>query len=166
MNISRYMTEDLIRLEMTTRLEEPSENGSFEKWQANAKQTVLKELVDLLDSGARVGNRSKLLIDYVNREKQATTSIGHGIAVPHIRSIQAKDFMLGFGRSTDGYEFASIDNQPVHMFFVMAAPPYDDSLYLKVFKSLAEILVDENTREQLMTAEHPGEIIRIIKSVE
>ena len=160
------MTEDLIRLEMTTKLDEPPENGSRDKWQINAKQTVLKELVDILDSGARVGNTSKLLIDFVNREKQATTSIGFGIAFPHIRSIQAKDFMLGFARSSEGYEYASVDKEPVHMFFVMAAPPYDDSLYLKVFKALAEILRDEETREQLMNAEHPGEIIRIIKSAE
>lgn len=151
---------------MTTAIEEMPENGSFEKWQMNTKQAVLKELVDLLDSGARVGNRSKLLIDFFNREKQATTSIGHGVAVPHIRSLQAKDFMIGFARSTQGYEFEAVDNQPVHMFFVMAAPPYDDSLYLKVFKALAMLLRDESIREQLMTAEHPGEIIRIIRSVE
>lgn len=160
------MTEALIRLEMTTQLEEPSENGSLEKWQLNAKQAVLAELVELLDRGSRVGNQTKMLLDYVNREKQATTSIGHGIALPHIRSRQARDFMIGFARSKEGYEFASIDNQPVHMFFVMAAPPHDDTLYLKVFKALAEILADETVREQLMEAEQPGEIIRIIKAVE
>lgn len=166
MNISRYMTEELIKLEMTTEIGEPPENGSFSKWQISAKETVLKELVELLDSGARVGNPTKLLVDMVNREKQATTSIGFGIAVPHIRSNQAKDFMIGFARSEVGYEFDSIDNEPVRMFFVMAAPPYDDSLYLKVFKTLAEMLSFEELRTQLLEATQPGEIIRAIKAVE
>jgi PTS system fructose-specific IIC component len=127
---------------------------------------VIEELVELLDSSYRIGNRSKLLIDFINREKKATTAIGHGVAVPHIRSMQAKDFMLAFARSAEGYEFDAPDGKPVHLFFVMAAPPYDDSLYLKAFKSLAEMLRYEQFREELLNMESPGEIVRVMRSME
>jgi len=53
-----------------------------------------------------------------------------------------------------------------HMFFIMAAPPYDDSLYLKVFKSLSENLQYESFREELMNAQIPFDIIRAFKNVE
>jgi mannitol/fructose-specific phosphotransferase system IIA component (Ntr-type) len=89
--------------------------------------------------------------------------LGHGVAVPHIRSLQAKEFVLGFARSKQGYEFDSPDSEPVHLFFFMAAPPYDDSLYLKAFKSIAELLHDETFRSELMTIESPGEVIRAIR---
>jgi mannitol/fructose-specific phosphotransferase system IIA component (Ntr-type) len=166
MNLSRYITEDLVKLEMITECEPMPENGSVDKWRLKCKELILSELVDLLDQGARVGNRSKLLLDFVNREKKATTGIGRGIAIPHIRSLQAKDFMLAFARSTHGYDFDSLDHEPTHLFFVMASPPYDDNMYLKAFKSLAEMLQYESFREELKSVTSPGEVIRALRAME
>lgn len=166
MNISRYMSEDAVKLEMETVIDPPEEGQSIERWREQAKSLILLELVDLLDETHRVGNRNKLLVDFVNREKKATTAIGHGVAVPHIRSMQATEFMIAFARSSTGYDFDSPDNEPVRLFFVMAAPPYEDSLYLKVFKALAEMLQYESFREELLTVQSSGEILRAIRSME
>ncbi|MDF1545094.1 MAG: PTS sugar transporter subunit IIA [bacterium] len=166
MNLSRYMTEATVKLEMATEIEPLEEGASKVRWQQQVKEKVLDELISVLEAGNRVGNRTKLLIDYVNREKKATTGIGHGIAIPHIRSMQAKEFMMGFGRSTVGYDFDSLDQQPAHLFFIMAAPPYDDNFYLKAFKSLSEMLQFESVREELMQVNSPGEVIRIVRSFE
>ncbi|MCK4632129.1 MAG: PTS sugar transporter subunit IIA, partial [candidate division Zixibacteria bacterium] len=98
------------------------------------------------------------------RERKATTGLGHGVAIPHIRSLQAKDFMIAFARSTRGYDFDALDKKPTHIFFVMAAPPYDDTFYLRAFKTLAEMLQYESFRKELMQVESPGEIIRAIRT--
>ena len=166
MNISRYMNERLIKLEMDTEIDPPEEGLSIERWRQQSKALILLELVDLLDENARVGNRNKLLLDFVNREKKASTAIGNGIAVPHIRSKHASEFIIAFARSTKGYDFESLDGKPTHLFFIMAAPPYDDSLYLKVFKTLAEMLHYDSFREELMSVTSPGELIRAIRSME
>jgi PTS system fructose-specific IIC component len=166
MNLSRYLTEDLVKLEMVTEVDEFVEGSSHDKWLIRSKEQVLSELVEVLDRGARIGNRTKLLLDFVNREKKATTGIGKGVAIPHIRSLQAKEFMLAFARSSRGYEFDSLDAKPVHMFFVMAAPPYDDTMYLKAFKSLASMLQFDSFREELMSVNSPGEVIRALRQME
>ncbi len=166
MQLSRYMSEERVKLEMTTVIEPPANGASVDKWRQRAKAEILGELVDLLEQGNRIGNKTKLVLDFVNREKKATTAIGLGVAIPHIRSMQAKDFTIAFARSTEGYDFESLDGLPVHMFFIMAAPPYDDSLYLKAFKALAEMLQDESFRHQLMSLESPGELIRAVRSME
>ena len=166
MNLARYFTEELIKLEMETVIEPPVEGASIEKWRQDGKAQIIDELVGVLEQGARIGNRTKLVLDFINREKKATTAIGSGVAIPHIRSLQAKDFMIGFARSIDGYDFDSLDSKPTHMFFVMAAPPYDDNLYLKVFKALAEMIRYDSFREELMNVWSPGEIIRTIRSME
>jgi PTS system fructose-specific IIC component len=59
-----------------------------------------------------------------------------------------------------------LDNQPTHLFFVMAAPPYDDSLYLKVFKTLSQMLQHEQFRQELLEVSSSGEVIRAIKAME
>ncbi len=166
MNLSRYFTEDLIKLEMTTVIEPPGEDESLNRWRQHSKELIIEELVSLLEVGNRIGNRNKLLIDFINRERKATTAIGHGVAVPHVRSMQAKEFMIAFARSTEGYDFEALDGNPSHMFFIMAAPPYDDTLYLKVFKSLAEMLQYESFREELMSLQSPGELIRALRAME
>ncbi len=166
MNISRYFTEDLVKLEMTTVIEPQGEEEPLAKFQQRSKEAILEELVDLLETGNRIGNHHKLLIDFINRERKATTGIGHGVAIPHVRTMQAKDFIIAFARSSQGYEYEALDGQPVRMFFIMAAPPYDDSLYLKIFKSLAEMLQYESFREELMTLRSPGELIRALRTME
>jgi PTS system fructose-specific IIC component len=166
MKLSRYLSEDVVKLEMETVIEPPTEGTSVKRWREEGKRMILNELVMLLENGSRIGNRTKLLNDFVNREKKATTGIGHGVAIPHIRSLQAKDLMLAFARSSQGYDFESLDGEPSHLFFIMAAPPYEDNLYLKVFKSLSQMLQHESFRKELMQVASGGEIIRAIKSME
>lgn len=165
MNLSRYLSEDLVKLEMSSVIEPYEDGTSLKKWRQTAKATILDELVSLLETGGRIGNRTKLLNDFINREKKATTGIGSGIAIPHIRSLQSKEFMMAFARSTEGYDFESMDGKPTHLFFVMAAPPYDDDLYLRVFKSLMEMLQYESFREELMSMSSPGEILRAVRAM-
>lgn len=166
MNLSRYFREDLIKLEMDTVIEPPRDEESIDKWRLKCKEMILDELVSLLETGNRIGNRSKLLLDFINREKKATTAIGNGIAIPHIRSMQAKEFIIAFARSKEGYDFDSLDGEPAHMFFIMASPPYDDNFYLKVFKNLSENLQYESFRNELMSLETEGELIRALRAME
>lgn len=151
---------------MTTIPPEMPEEGSRQKWIYHVKEAVLEELVGILDPLGKIGNRKKLLVDFLNREKKASTGIGHGFAIPHIRSMQAKEFMIGFGRSQAGYEYDAIDGRPVHFFFIMAAPPYDDSLYLKIFKSISELISFDGFAKDLMAAQEPYDVIRVIKALE
>jgi fructose-specific phosphotransferase system IIA component len=160
------MSEERVKLEMTTVIAPPINGGSVDKWRQQGKETILEELVDLLEQGNRIGNKTKLVLDFVNREKKATTGIGMGVAIPHIRSMQAKEFTIAFARSTAGYDFDSLDGKPVHLFFIMAAPPYDDNLYLKAFKALAEMLHQESFRQQLLELKSPGELLRAVRMME
>ena len=167
MDISRFLKPELIKLEMEAEIEsDPDSQVHPDKLLWRRKQAILCELVELLERSGRVGNPRKLLVDFLNREKKASTGIGHGIAVPHIRSMQAKELIMGLARSGKGYDFDSMDNGSVHLFFVMAAPPYDDALYLKVFKALAQMLSFDYFREELLQASSEYEIIRAIKKME
>lgn len=117
MEISRYLKPELIKLEMNAHVDcDPDCQLHPDKVLWTRKETILSELVDLLDKSGKVGNKKKLLIDFVNREKKATTGIGHGIALPHIRTMQAKEFILGLARSSEGYDFDSMDGELVHLF--------------------------------------------------
>ncbi|MCJ7508075.1 MAG: PTS sugar transporter subunit IIA [candidate division Zixibacteria bacterium] len=167
MQISKLLKPELIKLEMKTKVEFPADSPIHpQKRMILTKNEILKELVDLLDKSGKVVNKKKLLLDFFNREKKATTGIGQGIAIPHIRSMQAREFILGFARSKLGYEFDSLDKKAVHLFFVMAAPPYEDKLYLKIFKALAEMLQYDYFIQKLLEVSTEYEVIRTIEEME
>lgn len=167
MNISKLLQPDLIKLELETKVQfNPEQDISPKRKLWRIKYALLEELTDLLDRSGKIGNKKKLFTDLFNREKKASTGIGKGIALPHVRTMQAKEFVMGFGRSTSGYDFDALDSQPVHLFFCMVSPPYDDDLYLKVFKSLAEVLQYDSLREELLSATSEYEIIRAIRKME
>jgi mannitol/fructose-specific phosphotransferase system IIA component (Ntr-type) len=167
MNISRLIDADLIELSMTTRIELDPENPERSKRQLREDQELIfDELVGVLERSDKIGNRSKLLTEFVHRERKAATAVGHGIAIPHVRTYQAKELILAIARSDEGYDFGAPDGEPVRLFFVMAAPSYDDNLYLKVFKALAELLRFDYFRDQLMTIEEPFEMVRAFREIE
>jgi len=168
MNIARYLRPDLIKMELETD-PEAFADGESERpdrllWEV--KQAVLEELVELLERSGKIGNRSKLFTDLFNREKKATTGLESGVAIPHVRTIQAKDFVIAFARSTEGIDFDALDKRPSHLFFVMVSPPYDDRTYLKALKDLMTLVRMEEFRRSLLEAQSEHEIIKTFKEME
>jgi mannitol/fructose-specific phosphotransferase system IIA component (Ntr-type) len=148
-------------------VEEPEPTDELsDKKRFERKEKLLQECVQLLDKSGRICNPSKLLTDLTNRERKATTGIGNGIAIPHVRTMQAREFVIGMCRSTEGYDFDAVDSNPVHLFVPMAAPPYDDNLYLRVFKSLAELFRYDSFMDKVMEAQAPYDIVLAIKEFE
>ena len=130
------------------------------------KERVIQELVELHDRSGLVQNKRKLFIDLLNREKKSTTGVGKGVAIPHVRTMQVKDVSVCFLRSKDGIEFEAIDGEPCHLFFSLVAPPYNDQIYLKFFKKIAQLVQYESIIEELRNAKRSEEIVRIIKENE
>lgn len=171
MNIARLLDTNLIDLDFEVELPhvvDPDDDDADElsdKRKAENKEAILDGLVRLLERSDQVGNRNKLLTDFIHRERKATTAIGHGIAIPHVRTYQSKELIIGVAINQAGYDFDSPDGEPVRMFFVMAAPNYDESLYLKVFKALAELFQFDYFRERLIQAEEEYDIVRAFQDM-
>jgi fructose-specific PTS system IIC-like component len=123
---------------------------------------VLQRLCDLLAKSGKVGNESKLLTDLWNREKKATMAVGHGVVIPHVRTMQAKDLAMAVGVSHEGIPWGTRDGEPVKIFIAMVAPPYEDKLYLQVYQRIGRLFERENAAEAILSAREPGEVIRFL----
>jgi len=167
MKLTRYLKPPQIRVELKTRTPPEIPQGwTEERFQWSVKEQVLRELVELIDASGKVSNKSKLFTDLINRERKATTAIGDGLAVPHVRTMQAKDLVIFFARSTEGVEFMALDHKPVHLFIGVVAPPYDDALYLQLYKKIALAFGSEAARRKLMSARDEHEVIKILSDAE
>ena len=111
--------------------------------ESTEKDEVLEELVEGFISAYPELTRSAVLNALVERESKLSTGIGNGIAVPH-GVCQGFSGVRGFiGVSKKGLDFNSLDNAPVHVFFMIISSPDDCEYHLQVIKRLADILKEQ-----------------------
>jgi len=166
----RYLRPQALRLELKTQAtpfgELPEDFDALsERNLDRIRDEVLEELCDLFEATGAVASRPRLYRDLHNREKKAGTAIGGGIAIPHVRTLQAREFLMCFGRSREGLPFRAPDREPVHLFFGMISPPYEDRAYLRVYRQIGTCLMDPARFEEFMKAEDPSEVLRILETV-
>jgi mannitol/fructose-specific phosphotransferase system IIA component (Ntr-type) len=162
MNFARYLQEDSIDLAFDPEFPEPVEGSNPDRYRQRCKEQIIGHMAELLARSGRIVNSSKLVTDLINRERKASTAIGHNLAMPHVRTAQAKDFIVAFARCQRGIGFDSIDGEPVFFFLALVAPSHDDRLYQKVYRRVGGVFSHQNLRDQLMAATQPGEVIRIL----
>jgi len=127
---------------------------------AKNKDELLTEIVDQFVNVKYLKNREIVLEMLRQREKLGSTGIGKGIAIPHGRTTSASDIMIAFGKSTEGIEYEAIDNKPVHLVFMIIAPPQDENnMYLPILGQLVEILNKSKNRKKLLEIETFKEFI-------
>jgi mannitol/fructose-specific phosphotransferase system IIA component (Ntr-type) len=165
MRLTRYLRPAQIRLELETAAPADLPEGwTPERLAWSVKERVLGEIVRLFAASGKIGNVRKFGVDLLNRERKSSTAIGGGIAIPHVRTMQAREFIFCFARSTPGVEFGAPDGAPVHFFFGVVAPPHDDRLYLEVYKEIAVAFGSDETKEALRAAGDEHEVIRVLSA--
>jgi mannitol/fructose-specific phosphotransferase system IIA component (Ntr-type) len=129
---------------------------------AEAKDDVLKELISLL--GLDDKSQAILFKTLKRRENLGSTGIGKGIAIPHCRSLVVNTLRLAYGRKPTGLDFNSIDEEPVHHFFLIVAPPLEVSnQYLPVLGKIAQFAKDPDIPRRLSSITDPTEFLRLLE---
>lgn len=77
-------------------------------------------------------------------------------------SSSCKETRNCFRKSKEGVDYQSLDGQPAHLFFMIAAPEGGAQTHLDALAKLSGILMDDNVREALLHAETPDEVLAII----
>ncbi|MBN1348864.1 PTS sugar transporter subunit IIA [candidate division KSB1 bacterium] len=118
---------------------------------ADTKEQALVELTAQFYENKYVKNQDILLAMLNQRESLGSTAIGKGIAIPHGRSTAVKDVVIAFGKTGKGIEFGAEDGKPVHLIFVVVAPPVEQTnKYLPILGKLVETLNNTKNRKKLM----------------
>jgi nitrogen PTS system EIIA component len=127
-----------------------------------AKDEILRELIALL--GLDEKSEGILFKMLKRRENLGSTGIGRGIAIPHCRSLVVNRLRVAFGRKPAGVDYNAIDNQPVHYFFLIVAPPLEVSnQYLPVLGKLAQFAKDPDITRRLAELNTPDEFLALLE---
>lgn len=130
------------------------------------KQEALDQMVDLMVKSGKINDREAYRKEVYRREEESTTGIGEGIAIPHGKG----EFVTRPGLAAmvvkNGVDFDSLDGEPVHLIFLIAAPNTEDNVHLDVLSKLSMLLMDENFAAGLKKASTVEEFLQIVDAAD
>ena len=130
------------------------------------KKAALDQMVELMDASGKLRDKETYRQGVYAREQEGSTGIGEGIAIPHCKSDAVIKPGLAAMVVKDGVEFESLDGQPAHLFFLIAAPNTEDNVHLDVLSRLSVLLMDEDFTNKLRQATSISEFKQIIEEAE
>ncbi|WP_230137580.1 fructose PTS transporter subunit IIA, partial [Peribacillus frigoritolerans] len=134
--------------------------------QSVTKQAVIDELSGKLAEAERLNDVDGFKAAILKREEQSTTGIGEGIAIPHAKTNAVKIPAICFGKSVSGVDYESLDGQPAHLFFMIAASEGANADHLETLSRLSSLLMDDKFRARLISASSGEEVLEIINQKE
>ncbi len=137
-------------------------NGIITNLDSPDKVSLLSQMGRYLASLYDVKDQELIVRKILDREAEMSTGIGYGIAIPHAR-IEAIDrvYMIA-GRTVKGIDFNAIDEQPVHLVFMMLSPVNATTQYTQVLSALSRIMSYEEIRSSLVETDDPEKFLDII----
>ena len=134
--------------------------------QATTKEEAINEMADLEVATGIVNNKEKFVESIWAREKESTTGIGGGIAMPHARNEYINKARVLFAKSEKGVDYDSLDQQPVYLFFMITAPAGADNTHLQALAKLSSLLINPDLVEKLKAAKTADEVIDLFSQAE
>jgi len=134
--------------------------------QGKDKQSVIVELVDLLNKRGLLSNRDIVLKAVLAREKTRSTGIGSGVAVPHGKCNGVRELVMAFGLANEPIEFESIDGKPVKIIILLVSPANETGPHIQALARISRLMLDEQFKQRLEEMTSAEELYELISEKE
>jgi mannitol/fructose-specific phosphotransferase system IIA component (Ntr-type) len=136
--------------------------------QAKTRDEAIAELVEALASAGAIPKKSvKDISDGVlSRERQATTGIGRGVALPHAKLKTTKKPIGTIGRSADGIDFSALDSKPVYSVILLLSSPDNPDEHLQAMETIFRHVQRDIFRKFLRQSETREAIVELIQEAD
>ena len=135
---------------------------------AKDRDGVITELVSAVVKGGKLksSHSAEIIKSIIKREKEASTGMGKGVAVPHVKHSAVKEAVAAVGRSGRGIDFSSLDKQPVYSVILLISPVDNPDKHLQAMESIFKHLQQEKFRKFLRQSQTAAQIEELLKEVD
>ena len=117
--------------------------------EVTSKKRVIEVLSELLATGQSDLTPRPIFDSLIGRERLGSTSLGHGVALPHGRLSLIQQAIGAFIKIGKGVDFDAIDREPVDLVFGLLVPDHYTDEHLKILAYLAEMFSERAFCQQL-----------------
>ena len=123
--------------------------------EATTRNDAVRELVTSLAGAGRLREEDaeKITRAIIRRENEASTGLGKGVAVPHIKLADVSAPVAAVGLSSEGIDFKSLDEQPVYSIILLLSPDDNTDNHLKAMECIFGHLQKDRFRSFLRQAD-------------
>ncbi|MCU0913372.1 MAG: PTS sugar transporter subunit IIA [Planctomycetes bacterium] len=136
--------------------------------QATDRDGAITELVSALAHAGKIPSESakEVAKAVIKRENEASTGMGKGVAVPHVKHAAAKNVVAAVGQSSVGIDFASLDEQPVYSVILLISPVNNPDKHLQAMENVFRHLQKEKFRKFLRQCHTPPALEDLLKEAD
>lgn len=146
-NLSSFMRSDLVLLDI----------------EAHDKVEIFRKIIDVMTDVKVIDHPVDFLDEIIQRENQASTCIGRGVALPHTRTYFVDKPVIAFARTQHAVSFSDRTLDSVEFIFLLGTPINDPDTYLLILRNLCTLLRNEHFRQNLRVAETPDDVIAMFR---
>lgn len=143
-------------------------NAIIPELEAKDRDGAITELVTALDRAGKIGkgNCEKIIKVIIKREKEASTGMGKGVAVPHVKHAAVKDVVAAIGQSSVGIDFSALDKKPVYSIILLISPVDNPEKHLQAMENIFKHLQQEKFRKFLRQSQLAGQIEDLLREAD
>jgi len=128
---------------------------------AKTKEEVIDELIRVSRDDGKVQDVEDFKRALLKRETIMSTGIGYGVAIPHVKLSQIKEFFITISVHKNGVNWESLDNKPAHLIFLIAGPDNQQEKYLRILAKLTLVIKNPERRQKLIACKTKYEVFEI-----
>jgi mannitol/fructose-specific phosphotransferase system IIA component (Ntr-type) len=100
------------------------------------------------------------------REREGSTGLEKGVAIPHAKSDEVKGLTIVVGISREGVNFEAQDGKPSRLFFLMVAPTSQSGPHVQAIARIVKMIKIDRFRKKLLDARKPDDVVEAISRAE
>ena len=129
---------------------------------AGEKWAAIDELLNLLDRQDLIADTRQVRQDPIAREKKMSTGMENGLAIPHAKSVGARQLAIALGLKPQGLEFESLDGQPARIIFLVVSRQDTTGPHIQCLAEIASLCNRNEIRQALIQATTPQQVLRTL----
>lgn len=133
---------------------------------AGSKEDVIAGIIALFKNDPRVTDIEKVTQAVLDRERIMSTGVGKNFAIPHGKTDAVTDIICAFARSSAPIEYEALDQQPVHLIFLIVGKDTLVSMHIKLLSRISRMMTKDAFRDKLMKAGSATEILQVFRDEE
>lgn len=131
--------------------------------EVSEKEDVLRIMTEKLCASIGLPICKEILDSVYNRERERSTGIERGLAVPHCRTSAVNRIYIGLSIIKKGIDWGSFDGKPTHFIFLVVGPSDKPEEYLKLLSQISRLMKSDAIRDRLFNAKTANEVVALLK---
>ena len=131
-----------------------------------SREEVIGFIASAAQKAGLLSNKADFIAAVFRREQEISTSIGHGIAIPHGKTEAVREAFISYVGVAEAFEWDPVTKDLVKGVFLIGVPEKNtDKIHLKAISEISKKLINDEFRTQLFLCTQGKEAFELLDAI-